>query len=73
MTDLSPAAFAVVNAFVCVNARKTDPSSNADIAAALRAAVEQVLYEDKLGWTSYGYYTYFQNQILAIADELEAQ
>ena len=42
MTDLSPAAFAVVDAFVCANARKTDPSSNADIAAALRAAADRV-------------------------------
>lgn len=41
--------------------------------AALRAAADQMRYEDRLGWTGYGYYTHFQNQIRAIADELEAQ
>ena len=41
------------------------------LAVALRAAIEQVLYEEKLGWTAYGYCTHFQNQILAIATELE--
>ena len=45
MTELSPAAFAVVDAFVCAHARKSDPSSNVDIAAALRAAADQVVPE----------------------------
>ena len=49
MAELSPAAFAVVHAFVCANARKTDPSSNADIAAALRAAADQVVPPDPCG------------------------
>jgi len=40
MSELSPAAFAVVDAFVCAHARKSGPSSNADIAAALRAVAD---------------------------------
>jgi|LauGreDrversion4_2_1035121.scaffolds.fasta_scaffold362510_1 hypothetical protein len=67
--ELSPAAQAVLDA-----AKEICPAPADEIAAAaLRAAVEQVLYEEKLGWTGYGYYTHFQNQILAIVDELEAQ
>jgi hypothetical protein len=69
--QLSPAAQAVLDAVEddCIH-----PDDKHRIAAAaLRAAVEQVLYEEKLGWTGYGYYTHFQNQILAIVDELETQ
>lgn len=67
MTKLSEATWAVIAAY-----GDAPFCGRPAIAAALRAAVEQVLYEEKLGWTGYGYYTHFQNQILAIADELEA-
>lgn len=63
--QLSPAAEAVLDAALPHMVHRYS------VAAALRAVVEQVLYEEKLGWTGYGYYTQFQNQILAIADELE--
>ena len=71
MTDLSPAAFAVVHAFVCANARKTDPSSNADIAAALRALLQEKGAEiyDEDGWLVH--FVVMQDDIRAIADELE--
>lgn len=72
MTKLSIAATAVRDAAE----KQTDLDfryASQIAAAALRAAVEQVLYEEKLGWTGYGYYTHFQNQILAIVDELETQ
>ena len=73
MTDLSPAAFAVVDAFVCANARKTDPSSNADIAAALRAAADQVVPVPIKTQTSEEHWALLgvKNRLLAIADELE--
>ena len=72
-TPLSPAADAVLDAYMN-NCGWLDGPLERDYrcaAAVLRAVVEQVLYEEKLGWTGYGYYTQFQNQILAIADELE--
>lgn len=65
MSELSPAAEAVLDAALPHVVHRYS------VAAALRAVVEQVLYEEKLGWTGYGYYTQFQNQILAIAAELE--
>lgn len=71
MSKLSPAAQAVLDAYGKSNDCYREEWGQ--VAAALRAAVEQVLYEEKLGWTGYGYYTHFQNQILAIVDELEAQ
>ena len=67
--QLSPAALAVMDAVVKVYPAFPDEVA----AAALRAAAEQLHYEDRLGWTGYGYYTDFQNQIRAIADELEVQ
>ena len=70
-TPLSPAAQAVLDAA----SRKwldVDDDIPAQVAvAALRAAADQVDYHERLGWTGYGYYTEFQNQILAIATELE--
>lgn len=72
MARLSPAAQAVLDAVDALY-EEDIPHDYCIMAAALRAAVEQVLYEEKLGWTGYGYYTHFQNQILAIVDELETQ
>ena len=74
--QLSPAAQAVAKAALYVSSFDPEdyPGQAQEIAAAaLRAAAEQLLYKEQLGWTGYGYYTYFQNQIGAIADELEAQ
>ena len=72
MTDLSPAAQAVMIAAANGNTNVVnDPVYRQCISAALRAASEQLLYKEQLGWTGYGYYTYFQNQIGAIADELK--
>ena len=65
-TPLSPAAQAVLDA----TSRK-DWYRNDDIAAALRAAADQMQYKDRLGWTGYGYYTEFKDRLIAIADELE--
>ena len=42
------------------------------VAAALRAAADQMRYTDQLGLTGFGGYIQAQDQILAIADELEA-
>ena len=71
-TPLSPAANAVWEAF-----NQDEAGVFVDygdkLAAALRAAADQVQYKDRLGWTGYGYHTEFKHQLLAIAAELEAQ
>ena len=67
MSELSPAAFAVVHAFVCAHARKSDPSSNVDIAAALRAAADQLVI--KLGGLGQESAWYLEE----IANKLEVQ
>lgn len=67
-TSLSPAAQAVITAILEISPAPADEIA----AAALRAAADQVDYHERLGWTGYGYYTEFQNQILAIAAELES-
>ena len=67
MTELSPAALAVMNAVV-----KVYPAFPDEVAAALRAAADQMRYTDQLGLTGFGGYIQAQDQILAIADELEA-
>lgn len=71
MTELSPAAKSVHDAF-WQGHKYPGSLSNVDLAAALRAVVEELHYKEQLGWTGYGYYSHFQNQIRAIADELEA-
>ena len=69
MTELSPAAKAVLDAV-----RGICPAPADEIAAAaLRAAADQIHYTDQLGLTGFGGYTQAQDQILTIADELEAQ
>jgi acyl-homoserine lactone acylase PvdQ len=75
MTDLSPATQAVLDAYGDFEAADTDA-----MAAALRAAVDQVKHEFPLGpeyteWDS-GHDAGIRralNKFLAIADELEAQ
>ena len=79
MTELSPAAQAVLNAALPVYddehlyVAPMEKHAGMIAAAALRASAEQLHYEDRLGWTGCGYYTDFQNQIRAIASELEVQ
>ena len=83
MTELSPAAFAVVDAFVRAHARKSDPSSNIDIAAALRAAADQVVplqlppeldtQRPTVAWHAWDAEQQARFALLAIATELEAQ
>ena len=72
MTELSPAASAVWEAF-----NQDEAGVFVDygdkLAAALRAAADQMRYSDQLGLTGFGGYVQAQDQILAIAAELEAQ
>ena len=79
MTELSPAAQAVLDAFDAKQDEMHEVTwltRNPDrdcIAAALRAAANQMRYSDQLGLTGFGGYIQAQDQILAIADELENQ
>ena len=73
MTNLSPAAQAVLDAFIGENTIYGLHLMTPKLAAALRAAADQMRYADQLGLTGFGGYTQAQDQILAIADELEAQ
>jgi hypothetical protein len=71
MTELSPAAQAVL--YAAHNAPDGRDSHRMSAAAALRAAADQMRYSDQLGLTGFGGYVQAQDQILAIAAELEAQ
>ena len=67
MTKLSPAAQAVLD-----SVKEICPAPADEIAAAaLRAVADQMRYTDQFGLTGFGGYTQAQDQILAIADELE--
>ena len=71
MTEqLSSATQEVVGAYCSIS--RSAPN-RIRLAAALRAAADQMRYTDQLGITGFGGYTQAQDQILAIADELEAQ
>ncbi len=72
-TLLSPAAQAVLDAYNAGFNRPVAVHHKPRIAAALRTAADQMRYTDQLGLTGFGGYTQAQEQILAIADELEAQ
>ena len=63
---LSPSALAVLRA-----AGDSEPGIYATIAAALRAAADQISYENELGLTAFGGHAQAQDQILAIAAELK--
>lgn len=78
MTKLSPASRAVLTAVTLTRydvppeglpafAEEMAPL----LAAALRAAADQMRYSDQLGLTGFGGYVQAQDQILAIAAELE--
>jgi len=73
--QLSSAADAVLNAYMN-NCGWLDGPLEKDYrcaAAVLRAAADQMRYSDQLGLTGFGGYVQAQDQILAIAAELEAQ
>ena len=76
MTDISPAAQAVLNAAEAVSEYgKATPLMKARLAAALRAAADQVAPEPKLPYDSCCDVSAsaIRTQLLAIAAELEAQ
>ena len=67
MKELSPAAQAAKDYFLA-----NVPISLEDgLAAAIRAAVEQISFQDQLGLTAYGGHSQAQSQLLAIVSELE--
>jgi hypothetical protein len=68
MTNLSPAAQAVLSAYI--NAPCGKPRS-VWVAAALRAAADHIQFQDQLGLTAYGGHSQAQRQLLSIAAELE--
>jgi hypothetical protein len=66
MTDLSPAAQAVIDAYWLA------PVSNRlSVAAALRAAADQVVPQTKYTWEVSSENRFIRRQFLAIATELE--
>jgi hypothetical protein len=73
MTNLSPAAQAVLDAFICCPIETSDQLA---LAAAIRAAVDQVVPKTRAVDSDLDYGAWEQQQrtraeILAIADELE--
>jgi len=83
MTDLSPAAQAVLDAFLgdCANTGLQMDDLRENVAAALRAAADQVVPEDYSSYTGHPEHDFAmearndsaREAILAIAAELEAQ
>ena len=77
-TPLSPAAQEVKNAVLALysdeNVHKFGWQLDAPtVAAALRAAADQLQFHNQLGLNAYGGYAQAQSQLLAIAAELEGQ
>jgi DNA-directed RNA polymerase len=66
LDNLSLAAQAVLDAYGDFEAANIDA-----MAAALRSAALQIQFKDQLGLTAYGGHAQAQDQLLAIADELE--
>jgi acetyl esterase/lipase len=83
MTNLSPAAQAVLDAFLgdCANTGLQMDDLRENVAAALRAAADQVVPEDYSSYTGHPEHDFAmearndsaREAILAIAAELEAQ
>jgi hypothetical protein len=67
LDNLSPAAQAILDAYCDFEAANIDA-----MAAALHTAALQIQFKDRLGLTAYGGHAQAQDQLLAIADELEA-
>ncbi len=68
MAELSPAAQAILHKFWDA---PVSPARNVQIAAALRAAADQIQFEGQLGMTAYGGHAQAQSQLFAIAAELD--
>ncbi len=66
MADLSPAAQAVLDAFL-----KAPCDNKLSVAAALRTAADQVVPQPKYSWDVSSENRFIRRQLLAIADELE--
>jgi len=77
LTDLSPAAQAVLDAFLCSPGEEPMPGWDygRDLAAALRAAADQVVPVPIDAKTSEEHWALLgvKNKLLAIADELEVK
>jgi hypothetical protein len=73
MTELSPAAQAVLDAVVDGALPSFHVIGRAMASAALRAAADKIRFQDQLGLTAYGGFSHAQDQFLAIAIELEGQ
>jgi hypothetical protein len=72
MSELSPAAQEVLDAYYTyADLLNREVSHEEMLAAALRAAADQVRFHNQLGLNAYGGHAQAQNQLLAIADELE--
>jgi hypothetical protein len=72
MTDLSPAAQAVLDAAMQYEINP-ECYSREIAAAALRAAADQIQFEGQLGMTAYGGHAQAQRQLNTIAAELEGK
>ena len=66
MTELSPAAKAVLDAIEIKYPRDILP-----VIDAIRAAADNLVFSDQLGLTAYGGFCQLQDQLHAIADELD--
>jgi len=72
MTELSPQAQAVLDALYMEELNGPQQMmARAHAAAALYAAADKIRFQDQLGLTAYGGFAQAQNQLLAIAAELE--
>jgi len=72
MTDLSHITQQVLSDVMYrMSAGESDSYARWIAAAALRSAALQIQFKDQLGLTAYGGHAQAQDQLLAIADELE--
>ncbi len=72
LDNLSPSAQEVLSDVMYrMSAGESDSYARWIAAAAIRSAALQIQFKDQLGLTAYGGHTQAQDQLLAIADELE--
>jgi hypothetical protein len=69
MAELSPQAQAIWDAWW----NASNKYAVQDLGVVIRAAVNQIRFQDQLGLTAYGGHVQAQNQLLAIAAELEGK